>query len=527
MLWHDMEQRLAQEPFTWTLWWEAGKRWLIDLSISPYLSPEQPLWSRDEKSLKSLRLFRLSPEALQAELEAYWKKPFWQRWFLALFSRIHNKREVWSYYRRCLSFREVKKRYPVGVLAFQGSEKEQAIFSQLGTWWSQRTRQFERILEKHAGDLNWQRNSFAAVLHQYEKKTEREFFKLMNKKLKKLATESQRNSLGRRIREGYQELAQAMHDYLAGSLPSSSEQASAKLESAELNVAAPASSQELVYLGPTATVTMQPMGAIDTDLADMKSVRTWVNLKQQAIADLLAAEIPEGPYAEIKKLLEQSLYSISRLVALELEQYQQKIDELVRQGVAANYEEAISQINPFKLRQLGLIKFFRSGFLLFHPDKSNADEDLIIIKTELFKQFKQLSDAAMETLGKGLQRLEGRSAEWKYQKILVDLRRHEEEFRLHVEAELEKIARAAADSEARRAQKQAEFKAEMEAEIEAKVKAAIEEKMKAEIEAKIKVEMKAFKQSILAQNRRVNPCSESPQSVEETPATSTHFLVRR
>ena len=154
MLLHDMRQRLAEEPFTWTLWWEAGKRWRIDVFITPRLTREQPLWSRDEKSLESLRLCRLRPEELQIELEAYWKKPFWKRWFLALFSRINNKREVWSYYQRCLSFNKVNVQYSSTDSAFQGSEEEQAIFLQLSTWLSQNARQFERILEKHAGDLN-------------------------------------------------------------------------------------------------------------------------------------------------------------------------------------------------------------------------------------------------------------------------------------------------------------------------------------------------------------------------------------
>jgi hypothetical protein len=491
MLWHQMEQRLAQEPFTWTLWWEAGKRWRIDLSISPHLTREQPLWSRDERSLKSLRLFRLNPEALQAELEAYWKKPFWQRWFLALFSRIHNKREVWSYYRRCLSFRKVKKQYPASDSAFQGSEEEQAILSQLGTWWSQHTRQFERILEKHAGDLNWQQNRFAAVLHQYEKKTEQGFLKLMDKKLKKLATEGQRNSLGRRIRERYQELAQVMHDYLAGSLPSPSEQARAKSAPATLNVATLATSQELVYLGPTVSVTTGPMAAIETDLADIKSVRTWVASKQQAIASLLVTEIPEGPYAEINALLEQSLQSISRLVARELACYQQRNDEVVRQGVMAHYEQAMIQIDAFKSQQSDLISFFRSGFLLFHPDKSNGDQDLITIKTELFKQFKQLTDTSLETFEKGLQRLESRipESEIKYEKILADMRRHHEEFNRELEEKLERIA---------------QDRAEMKAEI------------------------KQLRQLVLAQNRGMNPPSEPPpESPEEMPATGAHFSVRR
>ncbi|MFM2323040.1 MAG: hypothetical protein RLZZ225_1193 [Pseudomonadota bacterium] len=95
------------------------------------------------------------------------------------------------------------------------------------------------------------------------------------------------------------------------------------------------------------------------------------------------------------------------------------------------------------------------------------------------------------------------------------------------EATINKLLEAAAQEQAIMQAKHAQEQAEMKVEIEAKMKAEIEAKMQAEIEAKIKAEMKAFKQFILAQNRCMNPPSESLESLEETPGSSAHFLARR
>ncbi|MFI0455958.1 MAG: hypothetical protein ACH34P_06830, partial [Candidatus Rickettsiella isopodorum] len=104
----NIEQRLAKKPFTWMSLWR-NKRWSTFFFIVPKLTEERPLWKRDETSLNNLRLFNLEPQALQAEIQAYWRKSFWQRWWLGLLTGINNKRKVWSYYQRCLAFGEVQK----------------------------------------------------------------------------------------------------------------------------------------------------------------------------------------------------------------------------------------------------------------------------------------------------------------------------------------------------------------------------------------------------------------------------------
>ena len=90
MLLQDIGQRLSKQPFSWMSWWR-GLRWGAFISIHPPLTEKTPLWSRDDSSLKSIKLFRLSPNELQAEITRYWEKPFWHRWLLRLFTSIGSK----------------------------------------------------------------------------------------------------------------------------------------------------------------------------------------------------------------------------------------------------------------------------------------------------------------------------------------------------------------------------------------------------------------------------------------------------
>src|ERR1700735_5183205 len=87
MLLKTIEQRLSHKLFTWMSWW-WGIRWGAFISIHPQLTKEAPLWSRDDSSLKNIRLFKLPPNELQAEIAPYWEKPFWRRWLSRLLTPI-------------------------------------------------------------------------------------------------------------------------------------------------------------------------------------------------------------------------------------------------------------------------------------------------------------------------------------------------------------------------------------------------------------------------------------------------------
>ena len=422
-------QRLAKKPFTWMSWWR-GKKWISVFSIIPELE-ECPLWKRDEASLSSLRLFDLDPQALHTELQRYWKRPFWQRWWLSLFTSINNKRKAYAYYQRCLAFSEVQKQHGYTSSVFRIGQ-ERAILLELVAWFDQDIKYGEKILEQHAGDVNWLQSQFTSILNQREQKTEQRLLKYMDKKLKKLP------AVRNRIKKESQELGKLMRDYLlSGLFPP--DQVSAHNEGATASSAAYEATedsvlsdkQELVYVGPAVatrnTLGMYPSGK--TCLTGIDSVGNWVSVQREAIAGLLREGRPQA-YIKIKVLLKQSLSSIRMVIEPQIAGYQQLIND-AKQG-RVEYEIAIEWSEDLQSR---LIKFFRSSALLFHPDKSNGNKDLSQIQTELFKEFHQLSETALETLRAGLRVLKNCIPQWKskYKGVLEEIQRDREKSRAEFE----------------------------------------------------------------------------------------------
>ena len=495
-------QRLAKKPMTRMSWWR-GKRWSSVFLISPTLSEEYPLWKRDEASLRSLRLFGLEPQALHTELQRYWKRPFWQRWWLSLFTSINNKRKAYAYYQRCLAFSEVQKQHGYTSSVFRIGE-ERAILLELVAWFDQDIKYGEKILEQHAGDVNWLQSQFTSILNQREQKTEQRLLKYMDKKLKKLP------AVRNRIKKESQELGKLMRDYLlSGLFPP--DQVSAHNEGATASSAAYEATedsvlsdkQELVYVGPAVatrnTLGMYPSGK--ANLGDIDSVGGWVNSQREAIAGLLREGRPQS-YIKIKVLLKQSLSSIRMVIEPQIAGYQQLIND-AKQG-RVEYEIAIEWSEDLQPR---LIKFFRSSALLFHPDKSDRNEELRRLQTELFKEFNQLAENSRETLRQGLQTLKNciPKLESKYQDILDKMQRDRE----NSKARSEELIRA-------QAQKQAQAQATMDAMLTQKY-TAIHASI-AEIEEKIE-----RLNNLLIENGIMN---QNPMP-EERSGTSTHFFARR
>ena len=302
-------------------WWR-GKKWISVFLIIPTLSEKYPLWKRDEASLSSLRLFDLEPQALHTELQRYWKRPFWQRWWLSLFTSINNKRKAYAYYQRCLAFSEVQKQHGYTSSVFRIGE-ERAILLELVAWFDQDIKYGEKILEQHAGDVNWLQSQFTSILNQREQKTEQRLLKYMDKKLKKLP------AVRNRIKKESQELGKLMRDYLL-SILFRPDQVSAHNEGATASSAAYEATedsvlsdkQELVYVGPAVATrnTLRMYSTKKAHLGDMDSVGDWVRLQRQTIDSLLEEKTPEA-YAEIKTLLEQSLSSIEGLIKPQIDRY--------------------------------------------------------------------------------------------------------------------------------------------------------------------------------------------------------------
>ena len=84
-----------------------------------------------------------------------------------------------------------------------------------------------------------------------------------------------------------------------------------------------------------------------------------------------------------------------------------------------------------------LIKFFFfiPLRLLFHQDKSGGNKALSQIKTELFKEFKRLSDTSLEAISRGLRTLKKCIPKWRleHQAMEDKMQRDREAFRVYFE----------------------------------------------------------------------------------------------
>lgn len=506
-----IEQRLAKKPFTWMSWWR-GKRWSSVFFIVPELSEERPLWKREAASLSSLRLFSLEPHILQAEIAHYWKRPFWQRGCLSLFTSINNKLKVWSYYQDCLAFREVQKKQAYTVFPLRACAQERAIWwTELIDWFNENTRYGEKIQEKHAGDLHWREYRFPSLLSQYEQKREEQFLKRMEKKLDKLTTKEGLNKLRCRIKKEYQELGKVMRDYLLFS-----EQAHANNEGVNVvNVVdevAPSVSasdrQALVYVGPAVLDTRSTQiryASGKAHLGDMGSAGDWVLFQRQTIRSLLE-EGKSDVSIELNALLEQSLDSIKRLIEPQMDAYKQVVKGV--RGGGVNYKEAISWAEQL---QSSLNSLFRSSALLFHPDKSNRDEELSLIQARFFPQFRELLETSREELSAGLDILKiyVPRSDAEIQNILEAIERRREKFRADLVQMMKAIEQMRIEREqAKKEQEENEAKREQE---------------RAEMKAKIEV----LERLMQAKNRVHDKTLGDATSSQEQAEGSAHFFAKR
>ena len=408
MLLQTIGQRLSHKPFEWMSWW-WGLRWGAFISIHPQLTEETPLWSRDDSSLKDVQLFKLPPNELQAEINRYWEKPFWRRWLSRLFTSIESKIVVWSYYQQCLSFRDVRKRYPVIEQQLMIYEPEQKLVSVLVAALNRENLALEQHLEKYSGNQKWIQKNFSSLLMQHENKRQHSFLKLMKKHLRELPPECDQDLVRRKLEKEYQELEKMLRAYLRGWYQPTVDEEST--QSVEENP-----NRDLVYVGPA----LATEGTVNLSFESDPSCSTiyineWVSLKRQTIEKMLQEESPD--YEAMQLLLEQSLQSLRLLIELPLQNYQTLVNEARWKRV--NAKEAVQQSEVLHTQLIG---FFRQSALLFHPDKSFGNEHLKLIKTELFKKFQLFVDNTLENLSQGLQRLKRCIPKWE-----LDLDRIREE----------------------------------------------------------------------------------------------------
>ena len=174
MLIEDIGQGLSHKPFEWKSWW-WGIKWETFIDIYPQLTETNPLWQREDSHLKNIRLCGLPPDELQKEIAAYWEKPFWRRWILSFFTGIDNKIVIWSYYKRCLSFRIIHKENPTLEKRLMVYDPEQRLVNLLINKLKQDNEKLENRLERYSGNATWIEKNLDILLAKHEEKRQRFF----------------------------------------------------------------------------------------------------------------------------------------------------------------------------------------------------------------------------------------------------------------------------------------------------------------------------------------------------------------
>jgi len=293
MLIEEMGQKLSHQPFEWKSWW-WGIKWEAFIDIYPELTETYPLWQREDNHLENIRLCGLPPDELQAEIAQYWEKPFWRRWLLSFFTDIDSKIVIWSYYKRCLSFRIIHKENPALEQRLMVYDPEQRLVTQLINQLKRDHEKLEKRLERHAGNIQWVEKNLSVLLARHEKKRQRFFLKLLNKHLKKFPAACDQDSVRRKLEEEYQGLEKMLRNYVEKACEASVSQ-QASLPPIEENP-----HRDLVYVGPAAVPHKKEASNFDS-CCSMGSINEWLALKRQTIKELLK-EIPSS-YEAIQSLL--------------------------------------------------------------------------------------------------------------------------------------------------------------------------------------------------------------------------------
>jgi len=444
MLIEEMGQKLSHQPFEWKSWW-WGIKWEAFIDIYPELTETYPLWQREDNHLENIRLCGLPPDELQAEIAQYWEKPFWRRWLLSFFTDIDSKIVIWSYYKRCLSFRIIHKENPALEQRLMVYDPEQRLVTQLINQLKRDHEKLEKRLERHAGNIQWVEKNLSVLLARHEKKRQRFFLKLLSKHLKALPAACDQDSVRRKLEEEYQGLEKMLRNYVENSYQVCMSQPESSLPIQENP------HRELVYVEPTEVTQNQEYPYCESDDCTMGSINEWLALKRHSIRELLKEE--PCPYDTIQILLKKSLKSLQSHIESQLGGYERSIKDIISKQT--NYKEALEKS---KFLQHRLTYFFRNSSLLFHPDKSYGDEHLKLIQTNLFKEFQQFAESSLERVSKGLETLKRCIPPWKVKldKALEEIERDRKQFREWMEQRFAEIEAINAQTRAETAQTRAE-----------------------------------------------------------------------
>ena len=403
LLLDEVGQWLARKPFQGFSWQQGAKY----IQVTPRLSKTYPLWELENEVLENkLSLFKVKPQQLEQQINDYRKKSRVIRWLLRVFTRINSKIAVWSYYRQCLSFRELQQRESLSTPQQSGFPVDFTMIQPLLPYLRQYIYQFEQMIDRHLRSLEVTEDEFLLRYQAYARKQEARFFKLLEKQLKGLSDEQQillRNTL----KKEYRGMRKMMNKFTESCLKGV-KQVKDQLSPFMPNLMLPLVKSEILYaeearpsrnISPPASSYSAAQMPVNNSLENANDIEVLMKQQRREIKRLLVQEDSLDKETKIELFLEDSFEKIRCIIESRLREHQALVDDLRLKRL--NYQQVIPQSEAL---QSELIFCFKTGLLLFHPDKQQSpNESIKQIQHELCRQFLHLRETSLNKLRRDIE----------------------------------------------------------------------------------------------------------------------------
>ena len=412
LLLDEVGQWLARKPFQGFSWQQGAKY----IQVTPRFSETYPLWELENEVLENkLSLFKVKPQQLEQQINDYRKKSRVIRWLLRVFTRINSKIAVWSYYRQCLSFRELQQRESLSTPQQSGFPVDFTIIQPLLPYLRQDIKQFEQMIDRHLRSLEVTEDEFLLRYQAYARKQEARFFKLLEKQLKGLSDEQQillRNTLKKEY-QGMRKMMNRFKDSCLKRVKQVKDQLSPlkdQLSPFMPNLMLPLVKSEILYaeearpsrnISPLASSYSAAQMPINNSLENTNEIEVLIKQQRKEVKRLLAREDSlENKGKKIESFLKNSFQEIHHIIKSRLGEHQALVDGL--QSGRLNYRQASQQSKTLQ-QQLEPL-FNKKVYLLFHSDKYHfVSESLKRIVDELFIQIKNLYETSIDKLTRDIE----------------------------------------------------------------------------------------------------------------------------
>ena len=362
------EKQLAKKSKRRLRWFSAKPLYSF-ISVTPELSEDAPLWGRVEMNWTNVWLLGLKPEQLQEELQRYWAKPSWRQWFQRLFTSINQQLEIWFYYQQCLALREIKQSEPEINFDLSVAVRftdSQSIMEKLSGWLIEDELKFEKYLSRCSA--RWLTKHFESALREHETRREKQFLKKLKKELKALQTTEDIAEIEKEVQAAYQQTERIMWEYCSMWYQytySTPPQSPVPVEETRVVVAGSSATASPAQIAPAhSIVANREDSGFSSRNPDM-----WIKAKRKQIENFLEKKDQESAQ-QITHFLEQSLNElIIDFIEPQLQRSRDTVTEVLLGKI--EHQAAMQTITQIQSR---LIRFYRQGALLFHPDKHSSKE---------------------------------------------------------------------------------------------------------------------------------------------------------